>query len=141
MKRFLTALCLILAIALSAEIVHKDYKKKDKKQSTAEILHLTGTNLHEILDSYEYIIVDIYTDWCGPCKYMAPIFSELNGMYGNQYLFTKLNAEEERGITSTFLIQGFPTILFIKNGVEVGRELGFMNKDKFISKMNKYFDN
>jgi len=115
--------------------------KKPAKEDTYEIIHVTRENFQEVMDSPRPVIIDVYTDWCGPCKALAPIFKELNEKYGDKYQFAKLNGDEEPELLDHFQIQGVPTIIFIKNGKEVGRHVGFMTKENFIKKIKQYFEN
>ncbi len=106
---------------------------------TADPEHITAANLEEILSSSEYVIIDVFTTWCGPCKHLAPIYRELNQEYGHLYKFTKLNAEEEDALMEKFAITAFPTLIFMRHGQEVGRQIGFRGKAHFISEMERYF--
>ena len=103
------------------------------------ILHMAKDNAESILNSSRFLVVDVYTDWCGPCKFLSPIFNELSLEYGHLYAFAKLNAETEEEVAGRFQVTGLPTILFIKDGKEVGRHAGFMSKEKFSSLMEKFF--
>lgn len=102
---------------------------------------LTKENKDQYFNSSKPLVIDVYTDWCGPCKYLAPILEELNREYDHVYQFVKLNAEDELEFADEiFKIEAFPTVIFIKDGQEVGRVIGFMNKDKLLSKIQKYCD-
>lgn len=103
------------------------------------ILQATNENIQDILKSPS-VVIDVYADWCGPCQYLAPVFNELNQEYGNLYKFVKLNAEHEESLTRQFQVQCFPTIIFIKNGKEVGRHTGFLSKDKLLAKIKYYLN-
>jgi thioredoxin 1 len=103
------------------------------------IVHIHRNNLDHVLASHRYVVVDSYTDWCGPCKNLAKVMNELQQEYGDEYQFAKLDAEKERGIAKAWKIASYPTVLFFKNGKEVGRHRGFMNKDAFLSELDRYF--
>ena len=105
------------------------------------ILHVHKDNWKEILNSSRLVIVDVYTDWCGPCKHLALVMKELNQQYGDVIQFAKLNAEKEKGLAKSLRISAYPTILFFKSGEEVGRHKGFLDKDAFITKMEQLFPN
>jgi thioredoxin 1 len=105
-----------------------------------EILHLNQGNIEEFLSSDKPLVIDVYTDWCGPCKAIAPIIEELNQELGHQYQFVKLNAEQEVELANAFQIQGYPTILLIKDGEIVERLRGFMNKAKLLAHIKRHFE-
>ncbi len=122
--------CLMQICALGAAINEGSYP----------IIEITNENFQEVLNSNVPVIIDVYADWCGPCKSFAPIYEELNDEFGHLYLFTKLNGSKAREVTALFEISAFPTIVYLKNGQEVGRRVGFPGKSKFRSDLNKYFE-
>jgi len=102
-------------------------------------IEITKYNFDNLLSHSEYLVIDVYTDWCGTCKYLHPIVQSLHEELGSLYCFASLNAEAEVEIASAFDLTAYPTILFIKNGVEVDRQVGFMNRAKFVDKLNRNF--
>jgi thioredoxin 1 len=112
----------------------------NEKTKVGQIVELTPANHQALLKANDYVIVNIYTERCSACKYMDPIFIDMNQEYGSKYCFAKLQADEQLALARAYQIQGFPTILFIKKGVVVGQELGFMNKEKFAAKIQTYFE-
>ncbi len=98
------------------------------------------TKLKEILEASEHVIIAVHTEWCGYCKKFAPIFDEVSQEHGKQYVFTKMDAQKNEEFSKTFQVAGFPTILFIKNGKEVGRELGYMTKEQLTVVIAKHFN-
>lgn len=106
----------------------------------ADILQLNRDNIQAVLNSPEPLIIDIYADWCGPCRSMAPIFQTLSQEYGQYYRFAKINGDKERQLVKQFNIRAYPTILFIKNGTVVARKVGFLNKNAFESLMQSSFN-
>ena len=59
------------------------------------------------------IIIDFYTDWCGPCKMVAPILEELSDEYDGKLVIYKVDSDKEMELASVFGIQSIPTFLFI----------------------------
>lgn len=83
----------------------------------------------EVKQSKLPVIVDIYATWCGPCKMMAPLFEELSKELAGSYKFVKINIDEERDIAIQYNVSSIPTFLFIKDGILVAKETGYMSKD------------
>jgi len=93
-------------------------------------VNLNDSNFTETISSGD-VVVDFYTDWCGPCKYFAPIFEQVaNEMHG-QLTFAKVNVDVAKKTSSSQKIQMIPTIVLYRNGIEVKRQVGSMNADTF----------
>lgn len=104
-----------------------------------EVVKLTHSNFQGILQSDRPIIIDVYADWCGPCKKLSPIFEELCDQYGEQYLFMKMDSDKEDYLCHYFDIYGLPTLIFIKDGKVIDRTEGFMSKSKLETKIKSVF--
>merc|ERR1712217_71084 len=69
------------------------------------------------------VIVDFYTDWCGPCKRIAPDIENLE-KEETSVTFLKVNVDESEDVTSKYEISSMPTFLFIKNGTVLDTVIG-----------------
>lgn len=77
-------------------------------------------------------LVDFYADWCGPCKMIAPVLEELSGVYTNVN-FIKLNVDNEPEVAQKYGVMSIPTILMMKDGEVVNKQVGFMAKPQLES--------
>lgn len=86
-----------------------------------------------------FAIVDLFAEWCGPCKMMAPILEDVAKTYEGKIKIGKLNVDENPETTGSFGVTGIPTIIFLKDGAMVGRLVGFQSKEALVSKIVEVF--
>ena len=94
------------------------------------ILHISGDEFKSaVLESDIPVIIDFFSDDCAPCEVLAPIFEKMAGKYDGHIKFVKMHRQENREFAKGLNVSGSPTVLFFKDGKEVGTRLsGFMNK-------------
>ena len=83
----------------------------------------------EIVQTNRPIVVDFHATWCGPCKRLSPVLDELAGPLTNQINFLKVDVDQCPELARRFVVEGVPTIVFLRNGKEVDRQVGFSSKD------------
>ncbi len=101
---------------------------------------MSSENIKEVLNSSEFVVLFAGADWCGYCKKMTPIFNEVAQEHGSLYKFTKVDIQIEVDFPKEHKINGFPTMLYMRNGVEIGREVGYMSKEAFTATISKHFN-
>jgi len=73
------------------------------------------------------VVVDFWANWCGPCKTVAPVLSQLASELAGQVCFAKVDVDTERGLAARFNIRGIPCLVLFKAGREADRVTGAMN--------------
>jgi thioredoxin 1 len=102
---------------------------------SADLVQVTKNNVDAVLNDSKLVVLDVYTDWCPPCKMFSKVIHAANEDFGDKYLFAKLNAEDEAELAMRFQVRGVPTIIFFKDGKEVARKVGFLNREKLLSQI------
>ena len=74
------------------------------------------------------LVVDFWATWCGPCRMIAPVISELAEKYDGKVVVGKCDVEENDDLAAEFGIRNIPTILFFKNGQIVDKMVGAASK-------------
>lgn len=109
--------------------------KSEKNPCDSKVIEIYGKDFKNVVEKAKgYVIVDVYANWCGPCKKMKPIFDELSCTFPD-IKFVKINSDEANEISKKYKIRYLPTFLFFKNGKEVDRKEGFFEKNDFKKKI------
>jgi len=99
---------------------------------------ITDAQFNDEIQSDTLTLVDLWADWCMPCKMVSPVLDELANDYGDKIKVIKLNVDENQVTPTKFGVMGIPTILFFKNGKEVDRVVGAAPKSNFVSVVKKH---
>ena len=90
----------------------------------------------QVLDSDTPVLCDFWAEWCGPCKQISPILSELAEEYKEKILIAKVNIDENPEVPSNYGIMSIPTLILFKNGKSVSSQIGLVEK----SSLTKWID-
>ena len=83
----------------------------------------------EVEEHKGLVVIDLYADWCGPCKMLAPVIHELEGDYPD-VKFCKVNVDDERELAMSFKVTSIPTVAFVKDNTFVDISVGYVPKEK-----------
>lgn len=108
-------------------------KNKEKKIMALEI---TDATFEDVLKSDKPVVIDFWAEWCGPCRMVGPIVEELATEYDGKVVIGKVDVDNNDEITSKYGIRNIPTILFIKNGEVVDKQVGAAQKSALVEKIN-----
>ena len=78
-----------------------------------------------VLQAAAPVLVDFYTDWCAPCKMIAPLVDELAREHAGRVLVAKVDTDRAQEISLRYQIRGIPTLILFRNGQEAGRSAGY----------------
>lgn len=97
------------------------------------ILHLNQDNFDNTVNAAETALVDFWAPWCGPCKMLGPVFEEAEKEVNGKAVLAKVNVDEQQDLAVRFGVTSIPTLILFKNGKEVNRSLGFIDKAKILA--------
>ncbi|GII84445.1 thioredoxin [Sphaerisporangium siamense] len=104
------------------------------------MITLTADNFAEqVLESDKPVLVDFWTEWCPPCRMVAPILEEIAKEYEGRLTVAKLNADDHPEIASRYGVMGFPTMNLYRNGEVVRRVVGAKPKRLLLAELDGEF--
>lgn len=102
-------------------------------------LEITDSNFDEIvMKADKPVIVDFWAEWCGPCRMVGPIVQEIGEEYKDKAIVGKVDVDNNPGVAAKFGIRNIPTILFIKNGEVVDKQVGAVPKQVLVGKLEPH---
>ena len=91
--------------------------------------------MNDILASDKPVVIDFWAEWCGPCRMVAPLVDELAAEYEGRVVIGKCDVDENDAVATRYSIRNIPTLLFIKGGEVVDKQVGACSKDVLEAKI------
>lgn len=84
---------------------------------------LTKDNFVDTITNNDFVIIDFWAPWCGPCQQFAPVYTEMSEKYPD-VVFAKVNTEEEQELAAQFNVRSIPTLAIFREQVILYMEAG-----------------
>ena len=91
------------------------------------VMHITKENFDAVVNGDKPVLLDFWATWCGPCRMVAPIVEEI-AAERDDIVVGKVNVDEEMELAIKFGIVSIPTLILLKNGMEVDKIVGYRPK-------------
>ena len=92
------------------------------------MINITKDNFKSEVEEFPSLaVIDLYADWCGPCRMLAPILDELEEEYP-EVKFCKINVDNEPELARTFNVTSIPMVAFVKDNTFADVSVGFVPK-------------
>lgn len=92
------------------------------------LLDITDDSFREIYQENDMVVLDFWAAWCGPCQNFKPVFEEVSKSY-DDVIFGKVDTENNQKLPAYFGIRSIPTVIVIREQLEVYRGSGLSEKD------------
>lgn len=89
----------------------------------------------EVLEGKNVTLIDLWAEWCGPCKVMTPIVDELAQAYDGRAIIGKLNVDDNPETPLQYNVRGIPTFLLFKNGELKAKLVGVQTRDALAAQL------
>ncbi|HEX8545617.1 MAG TPA: thioredoxin [Cytophagaceae bacterium] len=101
-------------------------------------IEITDANFDEIINTDKPVLVDFWAEWCGPCKMIGPVVEELANDYEGKAVIGKVDVDTNPNTSAKFGIRSIPTLLVIKNGQIVEKQVGAVPKSVLSQKLEAH---
>jgi len=93
---------------------------------------------NDIIQADKPVLIDFFAEWCGPCKLMKPILTELRQRMGDKIRILKVDVDRSPVVSSAFDIQSVPTLMLIRNKNIVWRQAGVVQAVQLEQIINQF---
>ena len=100
-------------------------------------LAITNENYNEVTATDLPVVIAFWAEWCGPCRMLSPIIEEMAAEYEGKAVIGKCDVEGADEIAAKFGVRNIPTIVFLKNGELVDKQVGACKKGDLVAKLEK----
>ena len=91
------------------------------------VIHFNKAGFDQVMEQGAPTLVDFWAGWCGPCKMLAPILEELDGVAPCKIV--KVDVDENRALALQYAVASIPTLLVFRNGQLVNRSVGLISRE------------
>jgi len=96
------------------------------------------SHFKKILSDNKPILLDFYADWCGPCKMMAPVLTQLKEKMGDRLRILKIDVDKNQSLAAQYQVRGVPTLVLMQHQNVVWKQSGVMDVNTLQQTIEKH---
>jgi len=105
------------------------------------IINVTDDSFEsDVLKASGAVLVDFWAPWCGPCKQIAPILTEIAADMGDKITIAKVDIDDNPNTPGKYGVRGIPTLMIFSDGNVQGTKVGAVTKGKLVDFINEHLD-
>lgn len=93
---------------------------------------------NEVINADKPVLLDCWASWCGPCKMLSPVLSEIADEYADVIRVAKVNVDDEPELAMKFKVSSIPMLVLFKDGRIVSTSVGYRPKDEILNELKLY---
>jgi len=127
---------LVVAVFIFRTVAMAKMKNTPMVADHAKVLTLTEQNFQQKTKN-KVVLVDFWASWCAPCRMMAPVLNDVaTELKGNSHV-GKVDIQQFQSLASQFKVRSIPTLILLRNGIEINRFVGIKSKDFLLKEIAK----
>lgn len=96
------------------------------------------SKFNTIINSKVPVLIDFYAEWCGPCKSLAPVLEQVKSELKDAVKIIKIDVDKNHLLAANYRVKGVPTLILFKEGVQVWRQSGVLQKNELLKVLQSH---
>lgn len=92
----------------------------------------------DLINTGKPVLVDFFATWCGPCKMLTPVLSEVKSEMGDDISIIKIDVDKNKPLATQYNVRSVPTMILFKDGKQLWRQSGVLQKNEIVTILRQH---